>query len=541
MLAAALGGVLLTSGVAASTASAFTGESVVLNPGKTDLTGPAKTILEKPTFLPDSVTGAEALGGVDEGSDAAAVFEGSTLLPALGSVISFGVGTVVGSEICHVIGLEGCWYFSSEGADPEPVAKTYKWEFATVGEFPFNWKWSRGAVEYEGINGSLKGCGSQTPVGWQRLFHWTNIEDCGVKTTTQTLWRDSMANRNLEYHATDSGSIANYEPGGKSYAASSEWSKNLAAGLKEKSDSTVAGRLGKHIASKIEGSKVADPYPHEVTVPSCVGLTAASCLVVLEELGLTPSVANLSYLEAVIPSANLDEPILSLEAQAEKVQKLSPTSGTKVMSTSTVTVTANPKLAGMPIIVPDDPAPGESVEAWKAKRITPQTSEVTVNPEVLGEAFTNPHYSAESVVRPVPEPGTRLDPATSHEVDVRVNSADAPAPAGAWTAPVIPSIDLTPFSGVAIGCGSFPFGIFCWIGEGLTSWGTSGICPNFSIPFITNFSSGAEHPLEVDFCQFEPAMEIIRPVLVVLACFTLAAIFAYAALGIGGDAASGDD
>src|SRR5262249_45066196 len=79
----------------AGTASAFTfpGESVVLNPAKTDLTGPAKTILENPTFLPDSVDGAAALGGADEATAAAGVFEASTLLPALSA---FGVGAVVG-------------------------------------------------------------------------------------------------------------------------------------------------------------------------------------------------------------------------------------------------------------------------------------------------------------------------------------------------------------------------------------------------------------------------------------------------------------
>ena len=71
--------------VAPSSASAFVGEGVVLNPGKTDLTGPAKTIIEKPTFLPDNVGEAAAYGGAEEASGAAGVYEAVGVLPALGA------------------------------------------------------------------------------------------------------------------------------------------------------------------------------------------------------------------------------------------------------------------------------------------------------------------------------------------------------------------------------------------------------------------------------------------------------------------------
>ena len=63
--------------VAPSSASALVGEGVVLNPGKTDLTGPAKTIIEKPTFLPDNVGEAAAYGGAEEASGAARGLRGS--------------------------------------------------------------------------------------------------------------------------------------------------------------------------------------------------------------------------------------------------------------------------------------------------------------------------------------------------------------------------------------------------------------------------------------------------------------------------------
>lgn len=154
----------------------------------------------------------------------------------------------------------------------------------------------------------------------------------------------------------------------------------------------------------------------------------------------------------------------------------------------------------------------------------------------LPEGYENPSYGPEEVTQVNPKVRTQLQPEAVVKVRYNPSTATETGPGGEsevpasgtgpWSPPAIPAIDLSPLM-AAIGCDTFPFGIFCWIGDGLTSWGGSGTCPSFSVP-IHNSN------LEVDFCEFEPAMVIIRPVIVVLATFTLALMFAYAALGIGG-------
>lgn len=529
MLAAAVC-VLAVQGVAASTAQAFTGESVVLNPGKTDLTGPAKTILTNPTFLPDAEAGASALGGVAEASGAMSVFEASTLFPSLGA---FGLGAVIGSEICEVAGISGCWQLT--GTTPSETATGYTWEF---NKSLWAWRWTRGNALYNYAEASECTTGSVWPsradysgTGTESVAtecHHGGSEWFKLTWTYNEPLRHSMKDRSLAYSATDTA-MPNYEPEGKPYAPASNWSEKMASALKEKSDSTQAGRLGKHVASQIEGSKVADPYPHEVTVPSCEGLTAAACLVVLEELGLTPSVANLSYLEAVIPSPNLDEPILSLEAQAEKVQKLAPTVGTKVMSGTKVTVTANPKLAGMPLIVPDDPAPGESAEAWREHRLAPQKAGWTVKPEVLGESTLSTDYEPNAVVRPTPKPGTRLDPTTTPETTVQVNPPTAPPVGGGGSCGgSYGAIDWSPLN-IDVG-NHFPFGIVGffagWIGE----WETGGSAPEFDLHIIGSMN------IHVALGWLSGTIEYVRLALVFATFIGFLWFLATAAMKLQGDA-----
>jgi hypothetical protein len=522
-------------GVAASTAGAFFGESVVLNPAKTDLTGPAKTILEKPTFLPDALGEASALGGVTEESAAASVFETGSLLPVLSSVVAFGAGTVIGSEICNVIGIEGCWYFHSDGADPVPGVPVYSWSpEGKTSWLPYSWRWSRGKSGYETLFGLGAACGNSLPGGVTKVRGPLGepYENCAKPKAEKVaqdaeLYREGMANRSLEYHATDSGGIGNY-----AYSPSkSSVTEGIAGVLKSPgsfgtggAESAAVERVGQHIASQIPGSGVKDPYPHKVSVPSCSGEAWIECKEDLEELDLKPERKELDWSDA------------RLDLAPDEVVELSPAPGTKIsVPTETKTiVTTNPEEAGMPLVVPDL-VDGETYADYITK-LAPG-----LNPERhnVGEAFTDPHVGPNAVLRTHPDPGTRLDPSTEHDVDIETNPPDAPPAAGAWTAPAIPALDLSPLSGVSIGCNSFPFGVFCWVAAGLANWGSEGECPSFEVPFTSEIR-GSTADLTFDTCTFEPAMDIIRPMLVILSFFGVAWLLSASAMGLGGGASADD-
>lgn len=267
-----------------------------------------------------------------------------------------------------------------------------------------------------------------------------------------------------------------------------------------------------------------------VTVPNCDGLLYASCSELLEERGLKPNRVQKDWRAA------------DTDKEADEVIELEPARSTEVERGSTVTVVTNPDEAGMPVVIP---APGaDETYAEYVARLNPALSP---HEHLLGEVDENPSYGPNAVTGTSPAPGTRVDPSVQTQLSVSVNPSTAadPGSSSAWSPPGIDPIDLSPITNLHVGCNTFPFGIFCWLKDGLTSWGPGGSCPSLSLPFI-RFDQGPEvgefkgAHLESSTCGFEPAMEIIRPTLVVLACISIAAMFAYAALGIGGQAGSDD-
>jgi beta-lactam-binding protein with PASTA domain len=501
-------------------ASAFTGESVVLNPGKTDLTGPAKTIITNPTFLPDAEAGASALGGVAEASGAASIFEASTLLPSLGA---FGLGTVIGSEICHVVGISGCWQLT--GTTATETAPTYNWEFIAgpnEGPEPYSWRWTGGMRLYRGKGGYCPGSVPAWPVRADYAQEGSTVstecrnneEGSFVKVTATNLapWRHSMEGRSLGYSATDTA-MPNYEPSGKPYEASPTWGEKLTTAIKGQSDSTPAGRVAKHIASQIAGSKVSDPYPHKVTIPDCGAYLWGKCAEAMEELGLEPVRVKRTWETAVITKP------------ADAVVETSPSKGAEVMAPSKVTVTTNPEEAGMPLIVPK-PESGETYSHYAA-RLNPGLSPTRHD---LEAAFVSPSTGPNGVVSVEPAPETRLDPATSHEVKVSTNPADAPAAAPAWAPPAVPPIDMSPLSGLSP-CGVFPFGLFCWVGEAFAQFNTTGVCPHFSAPV-----AGTESDFAVTLCgeTSETIMGYLRPAILLAFIVGCGFLFARGTKAVGG-------
>jgi hypothetical protein len=162
---------------------------------------------------------------------------------------------------------------------------------------------------------------------------------------------------------------------------------------------------------------------------------------------------------------------------------------------------------------------------------------------ILSDAQLDPQLGPDAVVRTSPMVGTRVAPGTS--VDVFANPHDAPAPepdpggsvGGAdptgWTAPPVPPINLEPLK-QSIPCGSFPFGIFCWINDTLGGWVGGASCPTPELP-----SGITGHPIEVNMCIGEPALVILRPLILIVSAIGLAWLFASTAMGLG--AAGKDD
>lgn len=531
---------VLLMGVAPSTASAFW-EETVLNPGKTDLTGPAKTIIEKPTFLPDTVGEAGAAAGEAEAGGVAAVFEGAGVLPALGSALSFGVGAGVGSVICHAIGIEGCWFYGSESADPAPPEEwTYVFEAAiSIGGYSGLRSYEYYATSHGGSSfsnhvvglGGSPACSSPKAYGDPGGYAWV-YESSGTETVCSVtgvhkvvLSRSSMANRELR-HVTDAEAESLVKAGKTSeypYTAPSNWSEKMASAVASAPGGSAQAHVGEKIASEIEGSGVKDPYSSTVTVPSCSGEAWIECKADLEELELVPERSTLTWETAEI------------ELEPDAVTELSPSPGTELETGTKVVVTTNPDEAAMPVLVPA-PKEGETYDDYVA-RLAPQLKPHRVD---VGEASIDPSYGPNVVLRTDPVGGTRVNPEGEHSLEVQTNPATAPAPgagvgeAGSCEAS-IGSVDFSPLN-QPVGS-RFPFGVIgffvAWVGE----WsGATYSDPEFSFRIIPSGVFGSEGlTVTVDLSVIEPAMEAVRIAFLLASFVGLLWFLGTAAMKVQGD------
>jgi hypothetical protein len=97
------------------------------------------------------------------------------------------------------------------------------------------------------------------------------------------------------------------------------------------------------------------------------------------------------------------------------------------------------------------------------------------------------------------------------------------------------TFDLTPLQGDHGLADKFPFGIFTWTKNALTTWSAQGEAPVFSIPLY------GDHNLVVDFAALDPALVIVRPVLVIGSFLLLMWTLATGMLGIGSGGGGGDE
>ncbi len=531
---------LVVSLATAAPAGAFIGEESVLD-GAGDLTAPAKSILEKPTFLAENVGEAAVYGGAEEAGAAAGVLEGGGILPALGpGVLAFGVGAGVGTALCNIFAIwEECLTFDSLTADPaEPDAEAYPegkgWKFSQPGysggpEYAWYWNFSSSSYVHATEGYGANKCSSHwaAPTGLT-AYIVVNKKTCeGSEPYTEvTLWRSSMENREV---GTAPDATGRFENG---YEAPSNWSEETAAQL-EGHEGDAAGRVGEKIASEIEGSKVADPYKTEVTVPeTCeVGTKRATCLVELEELELVPETTELDWEDAVVKELEELEPEKSREKESERIIEIVPPPGTNVETGSEIVVVTNPGVEDMPEYVPapdksgGSDGEGEDEEEYK-KRLAP-----IFLPDVgtLGDAAIDPSVGPDAVSKTSPDSKHRFDPKGEHAVKIWVNPADAPAPAGAWSPPGLDSIDASPLSGLKP-CGVFPFGLFCWLGEAFGQFNTTGVCPHAAVP------TGIGGDFELGLCgtTSETVMSYVRPFILLAFIVGCGFLFARGTTAVGG-------
>lgn len=246
--------------------------------------------------------------------------------------------------------------------------------------------------------------------------------------------------------------------------------------------------------------ETANPYPPpaRVIVPDCDGLLWPACRDLLEEAGLEPQRDELDWRGAVI------------EKPARAVVETRPGPGAEVDVGRSVTVVTNPNEDGMPIVVPqpsEDPNEHYRTYLDELERLgfpEPLVQELT-------ESTYNPNRGPSAVASVVPAPGTRFDPAGPlPQVAVNVNPPTVPIvdDGGSCEGLELHTIDVSPLF-VDLG-DRFPFGLPGYVEELFDAWTTTAAPPNFSIPLTANVEWG------IDFTKAEPAMEIIRPVIVIV-------------------------
>lgn len=157
-------------------------------------------------------------------------------------------------------------------------------------------------------------------------------------------------------------------------------------------------------------------------------------------------------------------------------------------------------------------------------------SDVTV--KTVGESDENPETGPEDVARVYPQVGTRVQAGAHVEVDENPKTAPAPTEPKAPSTGEMPPGIKTPSFGVL--CNKFPFGVPCWAVETIKGWSATGEAPKTEIPI------DKKH-IAINFSVLEPAMEIIRPVIVI--ALVVGIVWTFFALSTGGGGApdtSGD-
>jgi len=265
-----------------------------------------------------------------------------------------------------------------------------------------------------------------------------------------------------------------------------------------------------------------DPTVVTVTVPNCTSSdTYATCSAAIAGAGLTSHKVTLSSAQA------------DLTKPAGAVVSTNPAGGSHVATDTDVAVTVNPDT--LPLVIPA-PNANETYDAYVARL---QALGLVGDVQLLTDATLDPTKAEKVVIRISPESGTRVSPGTTVKVYANPENGSAGGdgnPFG-WTAPAVPALDLSPLS-QSIPCGSFPFGVFCWIHDALGGWVGSSSCPQPQFP--TGDDNIGDGHFTADMCIAEPALSILRPLILIVTAIGLAWLFAATAMGLGAATSEND-
>jgi hypothetical protein len=252
-------------------------------------------------------------------------------------------------------------------------------------------------------------------------------------------------------------------------------------------------------------------------MPSCDGLDYFGCLTVLRNAGLLGNVLKLTLA--------FDTAVIG--AGPNGVVKTSPRVGTTLNVDDAVTLTVNPGLAAMPVLVPSIDA-GTAVEDAK-QAITAAGLE----PVLDVNATPDPAYGPDVVTSPETVPRARTRAHRGDDVTVRVNGPAAPpVGAGSCEAWVRPRIDLSPLNAVPL-LNKFPFAAPMWVHDLLALWVVGATAPQFHVPFPF-----APDGIDIDMSIWDAAMPIWRGTVLAVSFVLLAWSFMGMAFGFG---RGGDD
>lgn len=259
------------------------------------------------------------------------------------------------------------------------------------------------------------------------------------------------------------------------------------------------------------------PAVGTMRVPSCDGLDYYGCLTVLRNAGLVGNVVKLTL--------GFDAAVIS--AGPNGVVKTSPRIGTVINVDDTVTLTANPGLAAMPVLVPTLDA-GTSIEDAKDA-----ITSAGLQPVLDVNATPDPAYGPDTVTSSETVPRARTRAHRGDDVTIRVNASDAPPAGGGggtcepW---VQPRIDLTPLNFGPL-VTRFPFAVPMWSYDVLSTWVMDADAPVFHFPFPFT-----ENGVDIDLEVWDSAMPMWRAMCLFVSFALLAWSFMGMVLGIqGGD------
>jgi hypothetical protein len=362
------------------------------------------------------------------------------ILPYVSRVVPWVAGAITAYEVCDAF-TQGCWLFARDDPPRPPDLS-----MATLDEDQMKntvtkqGAWVDGCRGYPGgedgcpdafsIRGKLKklrrhyvamtnnwypfgqaGDTCQAPQLLPEPFEFlpsTTPFECGVNDPTPISVLMGPEIYDLTEH-TDIHPAIGDDPAIPNVTSPSVWPGNDAAARDDaaqalaEGDPTIGGHFVQMMAHAMDPENgPPDPYA-SVPVPSCSGVSYATCVGRLNDAGFI----NVTRHNAGLEDADLGK-------AADEVLSLSPPAGTSHDTDTEVEVHTNPAEADMPIVVPSfASAPGEDADAFTAR-----LTDMGFSPE---QTTTTLDFAPGAVEGTSPEPGTKLHRGDEVKVAVRTD------------------------------------------------------------------------------------------------------------------------